>query len=68
MLTLKDKNKKEINEINCKNVHNVKISLIPMYVSYQLFLRVKMMSNVNIVFDTMQPKSSEASHLYRPGM
>ena len=39
-----------------------------MYVSYQLLLRVEMLSDVNIVLDTMQPKSSEASHLYRPGM
>ena len=39
-----------------------------MYVSYQLLLSVEMTSDVNIVLDKMQPKSSEASHLYRPGM
>ena len=39
-----------------------------MYVSYQLCSRVEVRSDVNIVLDMMQPKSSEASHLYRTGM
>ena len=39
-----------------------------MYVSCQLYSRIEVRSDVNIVSDRMQPKSSEASHLYRPGM
>ena len=39
-----------------------------MYVSCQLYSRIEVRSDVNVVSDRMQPKSSEASHLYRPGM
>ena len=42
--------------------------MIPVYLSYQLLLYVETRIDVNIVSDTMQPKSSDASHLYRPGM